>query len=289
MSTDHAYAQQPVPAPIKGVGIGLRHCHFNDTLSTLPPIDWLEVHSENFFARGSAACALLDDIRSHYPLSAHGVGLSLGSADGLSAPHLQQLKAFIARYEPGLVSEHISWSALGGVHINDLLPLPYTEEALAVVARNISAAQEALGRAIAVENPSSYLQFSHSTMPEWEFMREVALRSGCKLLLDVNNVYVSAHNHGFDPLAYLQALPKHAISEIHLAGYTEEAMDSETVLIDTHSAPVHAPAWALYAEALKLFGDIPTLIEWDSEIPPLERLLEEAGTAKKARQEHLCS
>jgi uncharacterized protein (UPF0276 family) len=257
-------------------GIGLRAPHQRQILAERPDVGWLEVHSENYFARGGQALHFLERTRSLYPLSLHGVGLSLGSVDGLSVEHLALLKGLVDRFEPGLVSDHLCWSAVGGRHLNDLLPLPYTEEALAVVCRNVTVAQEYLGRRMLVENVSSYLQFSDSSIPEWEFVAEVARRTGCGILLDVNNIYVSSVNHGFDPLAYLDAIPPAAVEEIHLAGF-----DSNGVcLIDTHGKRVHGPVWNLYGEALSRLGPLPTLIEWDTDLPALEVLLDEARKAQ---------
>ena len=258
-------------------GIGLRTPHQRQVLAERPDVGWLEVHSENFFARGGQVLQVLERARSHYPLSLHGVGLSLGSVDPLSSEHLSLLKGLVERFEPGLVSDHLCWGAVGGRHLNDLLPLPYTEEALEVVCRNVGAAQEHLGRQILVENVSSYLQFSDSSIPEWEFLAEVARRSGCGILLDVNNIYVSSVNHGFDALAYLDAVPPQAVQEIHLAGFDSNG----ACLIDTHGKPVHGPVWNLYGEALSRLGPVPTLIEWDTDLPALEILL---GEARKAQE-----
>ena len=258
-------------------GIGLRAPHYREVLETQPDIGWVEVHSENYFGRGGQPLHYLERARSHYPLSLHGVGLSLGSADGLRQAHLVQLKALVERFEPALVSDHLCWGAIGEWHLNDLLPLPYTEAALDVVCANVARAQEFLGRQILVENVSSYLQFSDSTIPEWEFVCAVAERTGCGLLLDINNIYVSAVNHGFDALRYLDAIPAHAVREIHLAGFDSNGM----CLIDTHGNPVAGPVWNLYGEALTRLGAVPTLIEWDTDLPPLALLLQEAGKAQE--------
>jgi uncharacterized protein len=245
-------------------------------LESQPDVGWLEVHSENYFGRGGQPLHCLERMRERYPLSLHGVGLSLGSADGLRQSHLVQLKALTDRFEPMLVSDHLCWGAIGGRHLNDLLPLPYTDEALDVVCANIARAQDFLRREILVENVSSYLQFSASHIPEWEFIAEVARRSGCGLLLDVNNIYVSATNHGFDPLRYLDAIPASAVREIHLAGFDSNGQ----CLIDTHGRPVAGPVWNLFGEALSRVGPARTLIEWDTDVPPLAVLL---GEARKAR------
>jgi hypothetical protein len=258
-------------------GIGLRTPHYREMLDTLPDIGWLEVHSENYFGDGGQPLHFLDRLRRHYPLSLHGVGLSLGSVDELDGEHLRRLKRLIERCEPGLVSEHLCWSRIEGHCLNDLLPLPYTEEALEVVCRHVDQAQEYLGRQILVENVSSYLQFTHSTIDEWEFVAAVAARTGCGILLDVNNIHVAAVNHGFDALRYLRAMPAQAVQEIHLAGF--DRVDG--LLIDTHGRPVADEVWALYRNALARFGAVPTLIEWDTDIPPLSALLGEAATAAR--------
>jgi uncharacterized protein (UPF0276 family) len=256
-------------------GIGLRAPHIREVLDTQPDVGWVEVHSENYFGDGGQSLQLLEQVRHHYPLSLHGVGLSLGSSDELNPQHLHRLRQLADRIEPGFVSDHISWSSVGGRYFNDLLPIPYTEESLDLVCRHVEQTQEFLGRRILVENASSYLQFSHSTIPEWEFVAQVAHRTGCGVLLDLNNVYVSASNHGFDASTYLRAIPAAAVEEFHLAGHT----DTGSLLIDSHGAPVGDAVWALYAEALERFGALPTLVEWDTDIPPLSVLLDEARKA----------
>lgn len=264
-------------------GIGLRAQHYSEVLASLPDIAWLEVHSENFFGPGGEPLRVLDAVREHYPLSLHGVGMSLGSSDPLNRNHLHKLKVLIERIQPAAVSEHLCWSSIGGRFLNDLLPLPYSEEALVNVCERIRQAQDFLGRRIMVENVSSYVRFSGATMPEWEFLAEVAQRCDCDILLDVNNIHVSASNHGFDARHYLDAIPGERIGEIHLAGYeTDAGEDSdEDFLVDTHSRPVSEPVWALYEETLRRFGPKPTLIEWDNDIPELAVLLAEARTAQK--------
>jgi uncharacterized protein len=258
-------------------GIGLRAPHYREILERRPGIGWVEVHSENYFGRGGQPLHYLQRVRDHYALSLHGVGLSLGSSDRLCRAHLSQLKALVERFDPALVSDHLCWGAVGGRHLNDLLPLPYTVEALSVVCANIDQAQDFLGRQILVENVSSYLQFFDSSIPEWEFIAEVARRTGCGLLLDVNNIYVSAINHGFDPLRYLEAIPAHAVQEIHLAGFDSNGL----CLIDTHGKPVAGPVWNLYGEALTRVGPVATLIEWDTDLPSLAVLLAEAAKAQE--------
>lgn len=262
-------------------GVGLRFQHHRAVLDEKPAAAWLEVHSENYMG-GGKPLMYLEAIRRDYPLSFHGVGLSLGSADGLNERHLARLARLIERFEPGLVSEHIAWSASGGRHFADLLPLPYTEEALALACRNVEVAQDYLGRCILVENASSCLRYCHSTMPEWEFIAAIAERTGCGILCDVNNIFVSACNHGFDAHRYLRSLPRERIGEIHLAGHRlQQFEDGRSIRIDDHGSRVPREVWALYAEALALFGRIPTLVEWDTEVPALAVLLEEGAQAQK--------
>ena len=258
-------------------GIGLRAPHVAQVRAERPAIGWLEVHSENYFVDGGPALAALDAIRADYAISLHGIGLSLGSADPLDAEHLARLRRLADRVEPAAVSEHLCWGHVDGRHLNDLLPLPFTEEALALVCERVEQVQTALSRPILVENVSAYLRFADDAMAEWEFVAAVAQRTGCKLLFDVNNVYVNAVNHGFDPLDYLAAIPGDAVAEIHLAGFDA----SGPCLIDTHGAPVAPPVWALYRATIERFGPKPTLIEWDTDIPVLDVLL---GEAAKARQ-----
>ena len=256
-------------------GIGLRDPHHRQVLAELPGVSWLEVHSENFFGPGGRPLRVLEAVRRHYPLSLHGVGMSLGSSDALSKRHLDKLKVLAERIEPAAISEHLCWSSVDGRFFNDLLPLPYTEEALSHVASRIDRMQEVLARTILIENVSSYVRFAGAAMPEWEFLAELSRRSGCGILLDVNNIHVSAVNHGFDPMKYLRGIPPEAVGEIHLAGYSEV----DDFLVDTHSRPVQEVVWDLYTEALKRFGRVATLIEWDNDIPPLEVLLAEADKA----------
>ena len=260
-------------------GVGLRFPHFEHFLEHRPSIAWIEVCPENH--RTGVRQKLLEDLRADYPLSAHGVGLSLGSDQPLLKDHLQFLKDFCLRFEPQLVSEHISWAGYGDAFLNDLLPLPYTEESLAVIVSHIQETQEFLNRKILVENPSTYLSFETSVMSEAEFMVEVAKRSGCGILLDVNNIYVNAHNHGLDAEAYIQSIPSTLIEEIHLAGHQKvQAPNHQTLLIDYHWAPVSDAVWALFEKTLMLKGAKPTLIEWDTNVPPVETLLHEASLAQ---------
>jgi len=260
-------------------GVGLRFRHHREVLEARPAAAWLEVHTENYLGGGSAP-ACLDAIRRDYPVSLHGTGLSLGSAEGLDPAHLARVRELVERAEPGLVSEHLSFSVAAGNYLADLLPLPLTEEALGIVCRNVAQVQDHLKRRILVENPSTYLQFRHSTIPEWEFLAQVAKRTGCGILCDVNNIYVSACNHGWRASAYLAALPPEAVGEIHLAGHSLRRLDgARTLLIDDHGSRVAPEVWALYAEALALFGRVPTLIEWDTDVPPMAVLLDEAAHA----------
>jgi len=254
--------------------------HHDAVRDERPAVAWLEVHTENHMG-GGRSLAQLEAIRRDYPIALHGVSLSPGSAQGLDAAHLARIRELARRIEPGLVSEHLSWSIVDGVYLADLLPLPLTEEALTVVARNVEAAQEALGRQILVENPSSYLQFTHSTIPEWEFIAALAKRTGCGILCDVNNIFVSAANHGWDASTYLAALPAEAVGEIHLAGHAVRSSSSGTLRIDDHGSRVAPEVWTLYREALARFGGVPTLIEWDKDVPALAVLVEEAHTAAR--------
>ncbi len=263
------------------VGIGLRTPHLAEIIATPPPIGWLEVHTENYLGGGPAPRALAR-VRGEHAVSLHGVGLSLGSADGLDRAHLARVTELTRRIEPALVSEHLSWSIAGGAYLNHLLPLPYTEESLGLVARNVSRAQEALGRPLLIENPSSYLRFRHSPIPEPEFLTELAQRTGCGLLCDVNNVFVSCRNFDQDPAAYLDALPAAAIGEVHLAGHARNEAEGRIILIDDHGSPVADEVWALFARALDRFGPRPTLIEWDTDVPALAVLLGEARRAEAA-------
>lgn len=276
------HAPYPAAADIPlRAGIGLRAQHHSDLLQNEPPVGWIEAHSENYFGAGGVQRRYLEKLRAIYPLSLHGVGLSLGSTDPISRTHLQQLGELVRRCEPLLISEHLSWSSVDGRFTNDLLPLPYTEEALCHMVARVGYVQETLGRRILIENVSSYLQFPASTLPEWEFLAELADRSGCGLLLDVNNVYVSAHNHGFDPRTYMRSLPPAAVEEIHLAGHTVRQIGGRQMLIDTHNQHVCKEVWELYSFAISHFGPLPTLIEWDADIPPLEILVAEAGEADR--------
>jgi uncharacterized protein len=267
-----ADAMRPSPLPYLGHGVGLRPVHYAHVIEDHPAVDWFEVISENFMVAGGNPRRVLRKVREHYPVVLHGVGLSLGSVDPLDEDYLGALEALAADVEPAWLSDHLCWSSFGGHRAHDLWPLPYTEEALEHVATRLSVAQERLGRRFLVENVSSYLRYTHSTLSEWEFLTELSKRADCLLLLDVNNVYVSAENHGFDPLDFIRGVPADRVAQIHLAGHTNYG----THLLDSHDQPVCDEVWALYEAAIARFGKVSTLIEWDDHIPPLERLLEES-------------
>jgi len=260
---------------LSGTGIGLRQPHYREVFERRPELAFLEVHSENFFLEGGASLHALERARAAYPISLHGVGLSLGSADRLADEHLAKLKRLVDRVEPALVSEHLCWGAVGGMHFNDLLPLPHTGQTLELLAGRVDHVQSVLKRRILVENLSAYVEFRDSDMTETAFLAELARRTGCGLLLDVNNLYVNAINFGFDPIARLAELDGASIGQMHLAGHT--AVDD--CLVDTHGSLVCDPVWALYAEACRRFGPKPTLIEWDTDLPALDVLLSEAARA----------
>ncbi|HEX4330912.1 MAG TPA: DUF692 domain-containing protein [Usitatibacter sp.] len=261
----------------QATGIGLRTPHYAALLEARPALGFLEVHSENYFSPGGPALAWLERFAASWALSFHGVGMALGSADPLDERHLAKLDALVRRFEPALVSEHLCWGMAGGRHANDLLPLAYSEEALALVAARIDAVQERLGRRILVENVSSYLAMEGAAMSEWEFVAEVSRRSGCGVLLDVNNVWVSSRNHGFDPVRFIDGLDPESVGEIHLAGHEREG----ELLIDTHSRRVCDEVWSLYEYAIARLGARPTLVEWDADIPALGVLLDEAREAAR--------
>jgi hypothetical protein len=262
-------------------GIGLRLPHIEEAVATRPPVAWLEIHPENFIANPHAT-ELLSDLAGSYPVSVHTVGVSVGSATGIDRKHLARVRALIERIDPVLVSGHLAWSTHGSEYLNDLLPLPYTDDTLRLVSDQLAEVQDGLGRSFLLENPSSYVGFTGSTMTEVEFLNELVDRAGCRLLCDVSNVYLSAHNMGYDAHGYLDGLPSDAIGELHLGGFTleaDEATPGGEVLIDTHAVRVADAAWELYAYAIGRFGRRPTLIEWDNQIPALATLLEEARRA----------
>jgi hypothetical protein len=265
--------KHPIPAQ---AGIGLRFPHLVDIETTKPSIYGLEIHSENLFSLAPAIARRLDALRDQYWLSLHGVGLSLGSADGLDAEHLRRLVAVVDRYQPVMVSEHLCWNRAENITLPDLLPLPLTRETLGIVAANVDAAQTALRRPIAVENISAYLQYEYDEMDEAEFLSQVVRRTGCKLLVDLNNLHVNALNFGVAPQRFLNGVPAHAVAEYHLAGPSEVG----GAWIDTHATPVPEPVWALYAQAVATLGAAPTIIEWDQDLPPLATLVDEAQRAQ---------
>lgn len=262
-------------------GIGLRSPHLAEIERDRPATAFLEIHAENYLG-GSPVLAAVERLRADYTLSVHAVGLSLGSVDGLDEIHLQRVVNLVKRLQPAYVSDHLSWSVAGGRYFNDLLPLPYTEEALDTLVRNVGRLQEALGRQVSVENPSCYLGFAHSTMSEPEFLSELARRSGCGLLLDLNNIHVTAHNLRLDPAVWLAGLPGMAITQYHLAGHAVNDADGQPILIDDHGSRVTEQVWDLFGQALDCFGPRPTLMEWDTDIPALAVLLDEATRADRA-------
>jgi uncharacterized protein len=266
-----------------GHGVGLRPPHYPRILDATARADWFEVISENFMIGGGRPLRVLEQARALSPIVLHGVSMNLGGTDPLNESHLDALDTLIRRFDPAWVSEHLCWGAFGRHYAHDLLPLPFTEEALSQVVDHVLHVQDRLGRRILVENVSSYVTFSHSAMPEWTFLGAVAEAADCGILLDVNNVYVSAVNHGFSPYDYLAGLPLDRIGQIHLAGHT----DAGTHLIDTHDHPVPPPVWEIYREAVRRFGPISTLVEWDDRIPSFEELVAEADRARALEAEVL--
>ena len=261
-------------------GISLKPVHYRQILEQPPVAGWFEVHPENFMGNGGPPHRYLQAICEHYPLSMHGVGMSLGSAHGVDKQHLQALVELVKRYEPAQVSEHLAWSHYNNVFLNDLLPLPYHEESLTIVSGNIQRVQEALGRTILIENPSSYIDFNHSTLSEPEFLTELTRRTGCGLLLDVNNIYVSCSNLGLDPHSYIKGVPLAAVGEIHLAGHSVQQVDGMEVRIDDHGSAVKEEVWALHEHVLQQAARrLPVMIEWDTDVPALPVLLAEATRA----------
>ncbi|HYR84354.1 MAG TPA: DUF692 domain-containing protein [Terriglobia bacterium] len=265
-----------ISIPPNASGIGLRLPHIAEVVATHPPATWLEIHPENFLANPHAA-ELLSELARQYPISIHTVGISIGSAGGIDRRHLKRIRDLVDRTKPVFVSGHLAWSTHNDTYLNDLLPLPYNAEALRVVEMNVHKVQDELGRPYLIENPSSYLGFAASTMTEAEFLCKLVRRSGCRLLCDLSNIHVSAHNMNFNPREYIDALPAESIDEFHLGGYTPE----DGLLLDTHAAPIADHAWNLYAYALRRLGPRPTLIEWDNDLPPLGVLLGEAARADK--------
>lgn len=273
-------AGNPPTMPL-GTGIGLRLPHLAEVATAGPDVPWLEIHPENFLANPHARELLLR-IAENYPISVHTVGISIGSADGLDTGHLNRVRQLVDEIDPPLVSGHLAWSTHNGNYLNDLLPLPYDEASLGLVADQLQQVQDALKRPFLVENPASYVGFGSSTLTEVEYLSELANRTGCQLLCDVSNIFVSGSNMGFDPYAYIDAFPGNAVAELHLGGFTPEAdgaMPGNEVLIDTHADRIAEPVWALYAHALRRFGPRPTLIEWDNALPDLATIVREAGKA----------
>jgi uncharacterized protein (UPF0276 family) len=264
-----------------GFGIGLRTPHYKEFLSGRQNIDWLEIISENYMVPGGKPLQMLDSIRAQYPMAMHGVSMSIGSVAGPQSDYLRELSMLAKRVEPLWISDHLCWTGVHGRESHDLLPLPYTEEALSVVVRNVLRVQDALGRRILLENVSSYVEFTSSLIPEWEFVREVCERADCLLLVDINNIYVSSRNHGFDPIAYLNRLPANRVQQLHLAGHHDQG----DVIVDTHDHPVAASVWDLYRHACLLFGSVATMIERDDHIPPLCELLAELDVARRIASE----
>jgi uncharacterized protein len=259
-----------------GFGLGLRPPHYQDFLAGSVPVDFVEVISENFMVDGGRPLAVLDAVRERHPIALHGVSMSIGSADGLRLDYLKRLKKLADRARPLWVSDHVCWTGVGGFNSHDLLPLPYTAETIDLVSANIAQAQAVLERPLVIENPSSYVTFAHNEMMEWEFLVELCERTGCFLLLDVNNIYVSDTNHGFDPLSYLAGIPSDRVRQIHLAGHSV----GHNRLIDTHDHPVCDAVWSLFESACQRFGSVATMIERDDDIPPLGDLIAELGTAR---------
>lgn len=272
------FGDSPIPAR---AGVGLKPAHYRDILDDKPDIGWFEIHAENYMGEGGPPHAYLTAIRERYPLSLHGVGLSIGGAGPLDSAHLARLRGLLDRYQPALFSEHLAWSSHDTVYLNDLLPLPYTEETLYRVCSHIDEVQDTLQRQMLLENPSTYVAFAETSMSEVDFLKEVATRTGCGLLLDVNNVFVQAANHGLDAVDYLDAFPAEHVGEIHLGGHAEDRDDNGAqLLIDDHGREVADPVWGLYAHALARTGPTPTLIEWDNDVPDWPQLFAEAKRAE---------
>jgi uncharacterized protein (UPF0276 family) len=274
---------QPSQRPYLGYGLGLRTEHYEDVLQTHPPVDWFEILSENYMVDGGKPIHYLTQIRELYPMVMHGVSMSIGSVEPLNMDYLKQLKALIQRVEPVWISDHLCWTGVNGLNLHDLMPLPYTEEAIAHVVERVSRVQDFLGHQILLENVSSYVTYSDSQISEWEFLREIAERADCLILLDINNIYVSAFNHNFDPISYLQAMPVKRVYQFHLAGHTRQ----DNLIIDTHDHPIADPVFDLYAHAVQRFGRVSTMIERDDNIPPLAELLDELDQVRDIAEAHL--
>ena len=276
-------AAREMQRPFLGYGLGLRKEHYETVLNDHPPVDWFEIISENYMVDGGKPLYYLDRIRAHYPMAMHGVSLSIGSTETLDLDYLDRLKALIERVQPAWFSDHLCWTGVQGINLHDLMPLPYTEEAIAHVVERVQQVQEHIGRQMLLENVSSYVSYSDSQLSEWDFLREVAERADCLILLDINNIYVSAFNHGFDPYAYLEAMPAERIRQIHLAGHSRE----DDLIIDTHDHPIADPVFELYAAAVQRFGRVTTMIERDDRIPPLSDLLDELAQVRRIAEEQL--
>jgi uncharacterized protein (UPF0276 family) len=262
--------------PALGYGLGLRVDHYDEILEGNPRVDWLEVLSENYMIPGGRPLRYLEQMRERYPLVMHGVSLSIGSADPLDRDYLRRLKVLAGAVAPAWISDHLCWTGVDGVNLHDLMPLPYTEEAIDHVAARVRQVQDFLGQRILLENVSSYVSFHDSSLTEWDFLAELARRADCLILLDINNIFVSSHNHGFDPRAYLAGIPVERVQQFHLAGHERQG----GLIIDTHDAAIVDPVWSLYAEAVRRFGNVATMIERDDHIPPLADLLAELDVAR---------
>ncbi len=268
--------------PYLGYGLGLRTDHYEEVLNERPNVDWFEIISENYMVDGGKPLDYLTRIREHYPMVMHGVSMSIGSTEPLNLDYLKQLKALIKRVEPAWFSDHLCWTGVNGLNLHDLMPLPYTEEAIKHIVDRVGQVQDYIGRQMLLENVSSYVSYSESQMTEWEFLREIAERADCFILLDINNIYVSAYNHNVDPYAYLDAIPKDRVYQFHLAGHTHE----NNMIIDTHNHPIADPVFELYAAAVEKFGRVSTMIERDDNIPPLSELLTELDQVRKIAEDH---
>ena len=268
--------------PYLGYGLGLRKEHYETVLAERPNVDWFEIISENYMVEGGKPLDYLSRIREHYPMVMHGVSMSIGSTEPLDFGYLKRLKALIQRVEPAWFSDHLCWTGVQGINLHDLMPLPYTEEAVQHLVDRVKQVQDYMGRQMLLENVSSYVSYSDSQMSEWEFLRAVSERADCLILLDINNIYVSAFNHNFDPYTYLTAMPKERVYQFHLAGHTQE----NNLIIDTHDHPIADPVFELYAAAVQHFGRVSTMIERDDHIPPLPELLIELEQVRRIAEEH---
>ena len=268
--------------PYLGYGLGLRKEHYETVLTERPNVDWFEIISENYMVDGGKPLDYLTRIREHYPMVMHGVSMSIGSTEPLNTQYLKKLKDLINRVEPEWFSDHLCWTGVNGLNMHDLMPLPYTEEAVTHVADRISQVQDYIGRQMLIENVSSYVNYSDSAMTEWEFLNEISERADCHILLDLNNIYVSSYNHNFDPYAYLTAMPSERVYQFHLAGHTHE----NNLIIDTHDQPIADPVFELYAAAVEHFGHVSTMIERDDNIPPLSELLDELDKVRSIAENH---